>query len=97
MLLKLLLLNEAIRPHLELRVAYIIKYYSQYSESKCKSVIAFIDMLNIAFAIHAGETRYNIVRMSPYELSNLQPSDPQQDSQISTFNTHEYRIFSQVR
>jgi hypothetical protein len=97
LLLKLLLLNEAIRPHLELRVAHIIKYYSQYSESKCKSVIAFIDMLNIALAIHAGETRYNIVRMSPYESSNLQPSDDQQDSQISTFNTHEYRIFSQVR
>jgi hypothetical protein len=54
-------------------------------------------MLNIALAIHAGETRYNIVRMSPYESSNLQPSDDQQDSQISTFNTHEYRIFSQVR
>ena len=97
LLLKLLLLNEAIRPHLELRVASIIKYYSQYSESKCKSVIAFIDMLNVAFAIHAGETRYNIVRMSPYELLNPQESDSQLDSQISTFDVHEYRIFSQVR
>ncbi|GBO54819.1 hypothetical protein APA_2870 [Pseudanabaena sp. lw0831] len=100
LLLKILLLNESIRPYLELSVASIIKYYSQYSESKCKSVIAFIDMLNIALAIYAGETRYNIVRMNPYdsyELSNPQENDVQSDSRISTFDTRKYRIFSQAR
>jgi hypothetical protein len=99
-LLKILLLNESVRPYLELRVASIIKYYSQYSESKCKSVIAFIDMLNIALAIYAGETRYNIVKMNPYdscELSNPQENDTQLDSRISNFDTREYRIFSQAR
>jgi hypothetical protein len=96
LLLKLLLLNEGIRPYLELRVASIIKYYSQYSESKCKSVIAFIDMLNIALAIHAGETRYNIVRMNPYEISTS-TDDTQSDSQISKFDSRKYRIFSQIR
>ena len=100
LILKILLLNESIRPYLELRVASIIKYYSQYSESKCKSVIAFIDMLNIALAIYAGETRYNIVKMNPYdsyELSNSNESDTQADSRISNFDTREYRIFSQAR
>ena len=104
LLLKILLINESIRPFLELRVASIIKYYSQYSESKCKSVIAFIDMLNIALAIYAGETRYNIVKMNPYELSNSQENDSQSDSNISTsdsnisaFDTRKYRIFSQAR
>jgi hypothetical protein len=100
LLLKILLLNESIRPCLELKVASIIKYYSPYSESKCKSVIAFIDMLNIALAIYTGETRYNIVKMNPYdssELSNSQENDTQLDSCISTFDTREYRIFSQAR
>jgi|GEM_PF-1831384 len=84
------------------RVASIIKYYSQYSESKCKSVIAFIDILNIALAIYAGETRYNLVRMTPYELSNSPEIDSQSDNSqsdlhISSFDTKEYRIFSQIR
>ncbi|PZV10923.1 MAG: hypothetical protein DCF20_20460 [Pseudanabaena sp.] len=100
LLLKLLLLNESIRPYLELRVASIIKYYSSYSEYKCKSVISFIDMLNIALAIYAGDTRYNIVRMTsnddPYELSSLQDVT-KSDSSISAFDTREYRIFSQVQ
>ncbi|TYQ27808.1 hypothetical protein PseudUWO311_07240 [Pseudanabaena sp. UWO311] len=104
LLLKILLISESIRPYLELRVAAIIKYYSQYSETKCKSVIAFIDMLNIALAIYAGETRYNIVKMNPYELSNSQENDSQSDSNISAsdsnisaFDTRKYRIFSQAR
>lgn len=97
LLLKLLLLNDALRPYIELRIAAIIKYYSKYSESKCKSVIAFIDMLNIAFAIYAGETRYNIVRMNPYESSNSIEGNKPLDSQISKFNIKEYRIFSQAR
>ncbi len=97
LLLKLSLMHESFRPHLELRVATIIKYYSQYSESKCKSVIAFIDMLNIALAVYAGETRYNIVRMNSYTSTTVKESDNQLDSQISKFNTKEYRIFSQVR
>jgi len=97
LLLKLLLINDAVRSHLELKVALIIKYYSRYSEAKCKSVIAFIDMLNIALAIYAGETRYNIVRMQPPETSISQGKDIHQDSQISKFDARKYRIFSQVR
>jgi hypothetical protein len=57
-------------------------------------------MLNIALAIYAGETRYNIVKMNPYdsyELSNSNESDTQADSRISNFDTREYRIFSQAR
>jgi hypothetical protein len=100
LLLKILLLNESIRPYLELRVAAIIKYYSQYSESKCKSVIAFIDMLNIALAIYAGDTRYNIVKMNlcdPYDLTSSVENDTSSDSHVSTLDTREYRIFSQSR
>ncbi|PZU99732.1 MAG: hypothetical protein DCE90_00055 [Pseudanabaena sp.] len=97
LLLKLLLLNESIRPHLELRVAAIIKYYSQYSASKCKTVIAFIDMLNIALTIYVSDTRYNIVRMVPYESNTTDEDDTQTDLQISKFERKEYRIFSQSR
>jgi hypothetical protein len=54
-------------------------------------------MLNIAFAIYAGETRYNIVRMTPYQLSVSKDDDTRCDSQISQFDAREYRIFSQIR
>ncbi|MBD2177170.1 hypothetical protein H6F42_09635 [Pseudanabaena sp. FACHB-1998] len=94
LLLKILLINDAIRPYLELKIASIIKYYSRYSESKCKSVIAFIDMLNIALALYAGETRYNIVRMNPYVSDDKNTDDT--DSLISQFDMQEYRIFSQA-
>lgn len=97
LLLKLLLLNESIRPHLELRIAAIIKYYSQYNESKCKSVIAFVDMLNIALAIYVGDTHYNIVRMMPCKSNEFEEDDTLPDLQISKFERREYRIFSQAR
>ena len=54
-------------------------------------------MLNIALAIYAGETRYNLVRMTPNELPNLSEGNTQSDSHISSFDTREYRIFSQAR
>ncbi|WP_271254835.1 hypothetical protein [Pseudanabaena sp. Chao 1811] len=97
LLLKLLLINGSVRSHLELKIALIIKYYSKYSEAKCKSVIAFIDMLNIALAIYAGETRYNLVCMYPYADSSSQDLDVRQDLQISQFDKKNYRIFSQLR
>jgi hypothetical protein len=95
LLLKILLINDSIRLYLELRLASIIKYYSQYSESKCKSVITFIDILNIGLAIYAGKTRYNIIKMNPYEISSNESNHL--DSQILKFDTKQYRIFSQVR
>jgi hypothetical protein len=97
LLLKILLLNQSMLPYLDLRVASIIKYYSQYSESKCKSVIAFIDMLNIAFAIYVGETRYNIVQMNPYELSTSREDETQPTSHTPKLDAKKYRIFSQIR
>jgi hypothetical protein len=95
LLLKILLINDSMRLYLELRLASIIRYYSQYSESKCKSVITFIDILNIGLAIYAGKTRYNVIRMNPHEISSHESSHL--DSPIHKFDTKQYRIFSQVR
>jgi hypothetical protein len=99
-LLKLLLIHESIHCYLELKIAFVIKYYSKYSASKCKSIIAFIDMLNISLAIYTGKTRYNLVRMNPYDISPLKEESTQsgsQDLHIAKFNAKEYRIFSQIR
>ncbi len=97
-LLKLLLLEEAIHSHVEIKIARLIKYYGQYSESKCKSVIAFIDMFNIALVVYAGETRYNIVRMNPNKdvASDKSRHDLHNNSHIVDLDTQEYRIFSQA-
>ena len=97
MLLKLLLIHDSVRSYLELKIAFVIKYYSRYSESKCKSIIAFVDMLNVSLAIYASETRYNLVHMNPYETAVTQEQNIRQDSQISKFDTRKYRIFSQAR
>jgi hypothetical protein len=53
-------------------------------------------MLNIALAIYAGETRYNIIQMNPYGFGSLENSHL--DSQIpAILDAKDYRIFSQVR
>jgi hypothetical protein len=96
-LLKLILIHDSVRSYLELKIAFVIKYYSKFSESKCKSVIAFIDMLNISLAIYAGETRYNLVRMSDHQTSTTQDQGTHQDLQLSKFDVRKYRIFSQAR
>jgi hypothetical protein len=92
-LLKLVLLCGACQSFLDVRIAELILYYSQYSEAECRPAIQFLDMLNVAFTIYTEEIRYNLVCMNP----NLKADSGKSTSSLPMLNLGEYRIFSQVR
>lgn len=85
-LLKIILICRMARTHLETRIAELIQYYKNYPEEECNWIIKFLDVFNIAFAIHADNVRYNLIKIGDNELN--------QDG-------HEvlgaYRIFSQQK
>ncbi|CAN1209818.1 hypothetical protein TUMEXPCC7403_06305 [Tumidithrix helvetica PCC 7403] len=92
-LLKLVLLCGACQSFLDVRIAELIRYYSQYSEAECRSVIRFLDMLNVAFTIYTEEIRYNLVCMNPDRKARANKST----TSLPLLSLGEYRIFSQVR
>ena len=86
-LLKIILISKHSRSHLEMRIANLIYYYDIYPEEECKSVINFIEIFTITFAIYADNVEYNLINMeenSPH-TNELQP------------NLDTYRIFSQLK
>ncbi|MEE3718902.1 hypothetical protein V2H45_19340 [Tumidithrix elongata RA019] len=92
-LLKLVLLCGACQSFLDVRIAELIRYYSQYSEAECRPVIYFLDMLNVAFTIYTEEIRYNLVCMNP----NIKAKTNKSMTSLPLLSLGEYRIFSQVR
>lgn len=83
-LLKIILICRNARTHLESRIAELIQYYIDYPEEECKWIINFLDVFNIAFAVHADNVRYNLIKVRGKELN--------QQEILGT-----YRIFSQQR
>ncbi|MGD1875120.1 MAG: hypothetical protein ACFB02_18955 [Mastigocoleus sp.] len=86
MLLKIILICQNSRSHLEIRIANLINYYKNYSKSESKYFISFIEMFNITFAIYADNVEYNLIRMS--ETSSKSKSQKNLDT---------YRVFSQLK
>ncbi|MBF2028993.1 MAG: hypothetical protein IGS48_19905 [Oscillatoriales cyanobacterium C42_A2020_001] len=85
-LLKVILICQHARTHLETRIAELIKHYQDYPENECDWVINFLEIFNVTFAIYAENVRYNLVKMEPN-----QPEQPR------AFDPDTYRIFSQLR
>ncbi|GAP99225.1 hypothetical protein [Leptolyngbya sp. NIES-2104] len=84
-LLKLVLICNASRSHLEAQIAVLIRHYEQFSEQDCGWVINFLEIFNVTFAIHAENVQYNLVKMQ-----QAQEAAPQT-------NLDHYRIFSQMK
>ncbi|WGV27886.1 hypothetical protein [Halotia branconii] len=85
-LLKIILICQNSRSHLEIRIANLISYYEAYSEDECQWLINFIEFFNITFAIYAENIEYNLIKMKE--------NDKNYDSQL---NLDTYRVFSQIR
>ncbi|MBD2509234.1 hypothetical protein H6G91_18380 [Nostoc muscorum FACHB-395] len=83
-LLKIILICNNSRRHLETRIAHLIRFYENYSEDECKGVINFMEIFNITFAIYAENVEYNLIKMEE------QSSNPQ-------LNLDGYRVFSQMK
>ncbi|MEH2305405.1 hypothetical protein [Nostoc sp.] len=84
-LLKMILICNNSRRHLETRIAHLIRFYENYPEDECKSVINFMEIFNITFAIYAENVEYNLIKMEEEQSSNPQ------------LNLDGYRVFSQMK
>jgi hypothetical protein len=89
LLLKLVLVCRYARTHLEARIANLVTYYQDFSESECKWVIHFFEIFDITMTIYAENVEFNLVNMKGISHS----------SQTAQKLTHlkQYRIFSQMR
>jgi len=86
-LLKIVLICNASRSHLEAQIAVLIRHYEQFPEENCGWVINFLEIFNVTFAIHAENVQYNLVKMQ-----QAQEAAPQ-----TKINLDHYRIFSQMK
>ena len=86
-LLKLILICNASRSHLEAQIAVLIRYYERLPEQDCSWVVNFLEIFNVTFAIHAENVQYNLVKMQRAQESASQ----------TKVNLDHYRIFSQMK
>lgn len=85
-LVKLVLICNHVRAHLEACLAGVIKYYENLAEEECKWVINFLEIFKITFAIYAEDVEYNLVQMPNTDVGKN-----------SRRGLDAYRIFSQFK
>jgi hypothetical protein len=85
-LLKLILISPKSRSHLNLCIAQIIRYYAQFTVSECQSVIQFIEMFQIVFAIYADDVEYSLVKIKSSSI---------EDDQVLDLDN--YRVFARLK
>lgn len=70
-LLKIILISKYARNHLEMRIGNLISHYKNYPEEECQSIINFIEIFNITFAIYADNIEYNLINMQTKSSSQI--------------------------
>ncbi|PZU92834.1 MAG: hypothetical protein DCE90_17735 [Pseudanabaena sp.] len=84
-LIKTILIVAESRVYLESHIAELIRFYSSYNESECRSFINFLDVLNVTLAIFDDDTNYSLIKMKNAE------------AEMVSLDLDHYRIFSQVK
>lgn len=85
-LLKIILICKYVHPHLDYRIAQLIRYYENYPEAECQWFINFLEIFNIVFTIYTANVQYNLVK-----VKNNAPNR-QHVVELDT-----YRVFSQLK
>ena len=85
-LLKIILLCNYVRTHLDVCIAKLIQYYENYPETECQWFINFLDIFNVVLAIYTENVQYNFVKIEAGDSANQQVASPEN-----------YRIFSQLK
>ncbi|MEL6159783.1 MAG: hypothetical protein AAFQ40_11165 [Cyanobacteria bacterium J06623_5] len=89
-LLKIVLISPNSQLYLEARLANLINYYRQFMEAECRSIIQFLEICGVMFAIYSDNVEYNLVKVTP----------PSQKTGETTFiqteqgGMDDFRIFS---
>ena len=81
-LLKIVLISPNSQLYLETRLANLIIYYKQFTEAECESIIQFLEICGVTFAIYSDSVEYNLVQVTPKPNSS------------NTASAEEFRIFS---
>ncbi|NES85747.1 MAG: hypothetical protein F6K10_32575 [Moorea sp. SIO2B7] len=85
-LLKIILICNYVRTHLEVCIAKLIRYYEKFSEDECKWFINFLEIFNIVFALYTENIQYNLVKIKNNNSENQNAID------LDT-----YRVFPQLK
>ena len=64
LLLKIVLISPNSQLYLEARLANLIAYYKQFMEVECRSIIQFLEICGVTFAIYSDNVEYNLVQVS---------------------------------
>lgn len=76
-LLKIVMICNASRSHLEICIAKLIQYYEIYSETECQWFINFVEIFNLIFTIYTENIRYDLVKVTNDEADTqlIEPLD----------------------
>jgi uncharacterized protein YjbI with pentapeptide repeats len=85
-LLKIVLICQYVRTHLEVCLAKLIRYYENYPEKDCQWVINFLEIFNVVFAIYTENVQYNLVKVKNHQSEGENTGD-----------LDAYRVFSQLK
>lgn len=85
-LLKIILICQYVRTHLDICIAKLIRYYENYPEQDCQWFINFMEIFNIVFAIYTENVQYSLVKVKDNTLANQ-----------NVVNLRTYRVFSQLK
>lgn len=88
LLLKIILICENARSHLEIKIAHLIRYYENFPEEECQKFINFLEFFNITFAIYAENVEYTLIKIND-SVSDVET--------LNSENIDDYRVFSQSR
>lgn len=86
LLLKIILICNNARSHLEFQIAKLIHYYESYSEEECEGIINFLEVFNLVFTIYAEDIEFNLVNLKDEATEHQAIAD-----------LDECRIFSQLK
>ena len=85
-LLKIILICQYVRTHLECCIAQLIRYYEDYPEEECQWFIDFLEVFNLVLTIYTDNVQYNLVKVKNVEANNQ-----------TVVDLDAYRIFPQLK
>jgi len=85
-LLRIVLICQYVRTHLEVCIAQLIRHYEKFPEKDCQWLINFLETFNIVFAIYTENVQYNLVKVKD------NTSERQRSTELDS-----YRVFSQLK
>ncbi|HIK29931.1 MAG TPA: hypothetical protein IGS17_04500 [Oscillatoriales cyanobacterium M59_W2019_021] len=88
-LLKLALICPKTKLHLERCISSLILYYEQFPERECQSVIQFLEIFKIVFAIYDDDVEYSLVK-----IESLKAQSTEDEGVLDLDN---YRIFARLK